>query len=81
MRTKAAYPNLDPEPLLKQFRILELNLPRKDLSENPDDPWRVFTELDFHWNRFAMWMGVAEKSGKSDEADTADPYPLNGDAP
>ena len=57
-KTENTPPNLDPKPLLEQLRSSSLNLPTTELSKNPDDLWRDFTELDFHWNRFAMWMRV-----------------------
>lgn len=59
VRTEATPPKLNPQPLLEKFRLSNFDLPTEELSHNPDDPWREFTELDFHWNRFADWMRIS----------------------
>lgn len=69
-RTEAVPPNIDPNPLLQRLNSRDFDLPTEALSDNPDDPWRVFTDYDLNWNRFARWMGIADPAEPADEADS-----------
>ena len=46
-------------------------LPARETSGSAKDPWLGFTEFDFHWGRFALWMGLSVP-GAADEEEADD---------
>lgn len=66
-RTEENPPNLDSKILWKHLCCdKQLTLPKIELVSDPKDPWKIFTESDFHWDRFASWMRISEENIESE---------------
>lgn len=66
-RTEENPPNLDSKTLWKHLSCdKQTTLPKFELTSDPKDPWRIFTESDFHWDRFANWMRISEETIESE---------------
>lgn len=73
-RTEENPPNLDSKILWKHLCCdRRLILPKIELASDPEDPWKIFTESDFHWDRFASWMRISEETvGSENDLQGAD---------
>lgn len=69
-RTPQMPPKKDVDELLKALSENPA-LASGDLCDAPDDPWREFTEFDFHWGRFASWMRPDEQRSDTEQGAAA----------
>lgn len=69
-RTPQMPPKKDVDELLKALTENPA-LASGDLGDVPDDPWREFTEFDFHWGRFARWMRPDEQRTDTEQGAAA----------
>lgn len=69
-RTLQMPPKKDVDELLKALSENPA-LASGDLCDAPDDPWREFTEFDFHWGRFARWMRPDEQRTDTEQGAAA----------